>query len=96
MPHGGTFSGGVTDVFNQGPKQTLGGAGAGLYFPYTWQACSTGAPVSTCPVYDLVTYNDSVREKQNVYYPQQGRTAYITLAWQFDGLHRPKRSVRGE
>jgi vitamin B12 transporter len=95
MPHGGTLSGGVRDLFNQGPKQTLGGTG----LPgenTSWQTCSTGGPVSTCPPWELVTHTWTVPLTYNVFYPQQGRTLYINLAWQFDKLPFPRRFTRGD
>lgn len=93
IPYGGTFSGGVTDLFNQGPKQTVSGIGSG---GITWQTCSeSGVSVSNCPAWDLITNTVGMPIRSNVLYPQQGRTFYVTLAWQLDGLHRRRRSVLG-
>jgi vitamin B12 transporter len=94
IPHGGdywkilgsgTLSAGITDLFNQGPKQILGGSAIAGY-TYSWTTCSTGA--STCPTYDLITHSATSPIKENVYYPQQGRTVYAILAWEIKGWHR--------
>ena len=83
----GTLSAGVTDLFNQGPKQTIGGSAVTGY-TYSWTTCSTGGSVDTCLPYDLVTHTATSPIKNNVYYPQQGRTAYVILAWEIKGWHR--------
>jgi vitamin B12 transporter len=94
IPHGGTLSGGVIDLFDQGPKQTQGGAG--LQGANTiWQTCTTGGAVSTCPPWDLVTHTWTTPIRYNVFYPQQGRTLYVNLAWQFDRFPLPRRFTRG-
>lgn len=90
----GTLSAGVTDLFNQGPKQTIGGSAVTGY-TYSWTTCSTGGSVDTCLPYDLVTHTATSPIKNNVYYPQQGRTAYVILAWEIKGWHRRQGGVRG-
>jgi vitamin B12 transporter len=95
ISHGTTLSGGVTDLFNQGPKQTLGGNYELPQVGVSWQTCSTGGSVSTCLPYDLITHSWETSINYNVYYPQQGRTAYVTLTWQFDGWHRRRGTARG-
>jgi outer membrane receptor protein involved in Fe transport len=88
---GGTLSAGVTDLFGQGPKQILGGAGAGAFL-YAWETCSlAGVAVANCPAGDVLTHDFSAPIKQNVYYPQQGRTVYVLLAWDVHGWHSPWR-----
>jgi vitamin B12 transporter len=94
MPHGGILSGGVRDLFNQGPKQILGGSGLPGE-PTNWQTCSTGGPVGSCPPWDLINNTWTAPLQYNVFYPQQGRTLYINLAWQFDRLQLPQRFAHG-
>jgi hypothetical protein len=89
----GTFSAGVTDLFNQGPKQTIGGSLVNGY-TYSWTTCSTGGSVDTCLPYNLITHKATSPIKQNVYYPQQGRTAYVILAWEIKGWHRRQGDAR--
>jgi outer membrane receptor protein involved in Fe transport len=104
IPHGGdrwkilgsgTLSAGVTDLFNQGPKQTIGGSASGDTHPFSWQTCSTGGSVDTCPPYDLVAHTATESIKNNVYYPQQGRTVYVILAWEIKGWHRRQGGTLG-
>jgi outer membrane receptor protein involved in Fe transport len=83
----GTLSAGVTDLFNQGPKQTKGGAGS-VGATYSWSTCSVVEPAgTTCPPYDLIKYTATSPLKYNVPYPQQGRTVYAILAWEIKGWH---------
>ncbi len=97
MPHGGTLSGGVTDLVNQGPKQQV----AGNFLPPTgeitaiWYTCSTtgttyisAPPSNVCPPSAVVTDTVSAPVKQNVYFPQQGRTLYVLMSWDFNGRRR--------
>jgi len=77
---GFTFSMGVIDLFDRGPRQRLGGRKNEHY--YSWLNCPDPS--------DFFCYFDpgnQVNERypltQNVYYPQQGRTLYATLAWAF-------------
>ena len=70
------LSGGVTDVFNQGPKQRFTGL---MIHPYSY--CPKGPSVDCWdPANDkTVTYD----LRPNVYYPQQGRTFYASAAMTF-------------
>jgi vitamin B12 transporter len=100
LPHGGAFSSGVTDLLNRGPNQAYGGyVGSGGYadgIHLTWYTCSsTGVKYpslpspSVCPSNDVITSLAIAPVKQNLSYPQQGRTVYVTLAWDFKGW-RPR------
>ncbi len=100
LPHGGTFSTGVTDLLNRGPNQTYGGYIGGNQYAdgihVVWYTCSTtgvkypsSPSPSVCPSNDVTTTTSIVPIKQNLWYPQQGRTVYAILSWDFNGW-RPR------
>jgi vitamin B12 transporter len=102
LPHGGTFSSGVTDLLNRGPNQLYGGnlsgGSGGLGISVTWYTCtttgvkySTNPSPSVCPSANVVTSTATVPVKENVYFPQQGRTVYMLLSWDFNGWHTRKK-----
>jgi len=70
------LSGGVTDVFNQGPKQRVSGL---LIHQYDY--CRIRPGVDCWDQADFETYRRDLRP--NVYYPQQGRTFYASAAVTF-------------
>ncbi|WP_257541818.1 MULTISPECIES: TonB-dependent receptor domain-containing protein [unclassified Sphingobium] len=88
LPHGLTISGGVSDIFNAGPKQKMHmvGSNDGLH-PYNYWKCSALEADETG---DYSCFDDEanlVRQNYplafNPYYPRQGRTFYVTIAKSF-------------
>jgi outer membrane receptor protein involved in Fe transport len=101
LPHGGTLSGGVTDLFNRGPNQQYGGYVSGGQYAdgihVIWYTCSTtgvkypsSPAASVCPAANVITSNAQVPIKKNLFYPLQGRTAYVLLSWDLKSLY-PRR-----
>ncbi len=99
VPHGGTFSSGVTDLLNRSPNQLYGGNVAGDIYAdgiqVNWYTCSTTGqkyttlpPASACPSSDVITNSVVAPVKANVFYPQQGRTVYVLMSWDFGGKRR--------
>lgn len=84
---GWKLSAGVNDIFNAGPKQTLGGKASDV--TASWRMCPANGLYFGQPGCTLfaggtkVTVQESVSLKSNVDYPQQGRTWYATLAYWF-------------
>ncbi|MCB5185504.1 TonB-dependent receptor [Methylobacillus gramineus] len=82
---GWKLSAGVSDIFNQGPKQKLGGRGDQKH-EYSWDSCDPSDPDYILCQFGLapgVRFDEVYPIKGNVLYPQQGRTAYFTLAYTF-------------
>lgn len=79
FPAGLRLSAGVTDLFNQGPKQSLYGA---QEHTYTWRPPRPSG-VSYADWIKYYTVNERYGIDPNVMYPQQGRTIYATLTWTF-------------
>ena len=86
LGYGAKFTFGISDLFNQGPKQSLytenGTASATVGYD-----CSglSGAKLTLCKRSGAFgkAITQSIPFSYNVYYPQQGRTFYTTLAWSF-------------
>lgn len=83
---GWKLSAGVNDIFNAGPKQTLGGDAS--EYSAGWQRCVANGLYSGQPGCGLFnnpkqSITETVNLKSNVGYPQQGRTWYFTLAYSF-------------
>lgn len=84
---GWKLSAGVNDLFNAGPKQTLGGTASNV--TATWRQCIASGLYEGQPGCTLFaggakrTVQETVTLKSNVDYPQQGRTWYATLAYWF-------------
>jgi outer membrane receptor protein involved in Fe transport len=102
LPHGGTFSSGVTDLLNRGPNQAYGGYIPGNQYSdglhVVWYTCSTTGvkyptdpPPSVCPSNDVVTSTAIVPIKQNLWFPMQGRTVYVLMSWDLKSWH-PRRN----
>ncbi|MDR1227975.1 MAG: TonB-dependent receptor [Azoarcus sp.] len=91
LAKGWKLSGGVTDIFNAGPKQTLDGNGQNRKYRFTYYTCPDptpvipGTPITQCllGLMDYDRHEDVFSMKHNVFYPQQGRTWYATLAYTF-------------
>jgi vitamin B12 transporter len=109
LPYNFILSGGVTDLLNHGPKQTLGATpgtygipGYGLSGDYEWWSCngqiysSYSAAGQNCAPYQITTYNYTFPVRQNVYFPEQGRTLYINLAETLNGFHRRGKGLRDD
>lgn len=83
---GAKVSFGVNDLFNQGPKQSYYAGGT-----QSSVASASGYDCSHSPLGEalcnLLNGGDTTWEYRpityNVQYPQQGRTVYATLAWEF-------------
>lgn len=78
LPYGGALSGGVMDMFNQGPKQQY--VGLQDYLSSTY--CPSGSPVY-CAMHHIPRVTDTYPYAENVFYPQQGRTFYATISWTY-------------
>lgn len=84
---GWKLSAGVNDLFDAGPKQTLGGTASDV--TASWRQCIAsglyvGQPgCGTFPLTGKQTVQETATLKSNVDYPQQGRTWYATLAYWF-------------
>jgi outer membrane cobalamin receptor len=84
---GWKLSAGVNDIFDAGPKQTLGGDASEI--TASWRRCVAngryvGQPgCNPFPLANLRYVTETVNLKSNVGYPQQGRTLYATLAYSF-------------
>jgi len=83
---GAKLSLGVTDLFNQGPKQSLYSP-SGSSTAATGYDCSglSGIQLMMCQLsgaFGTATYS-TVPFTYNVFMPRQGRTLYSTLAWSF-------------
>ena len=88
---GWKLSGGVNDIFNAGPKQTLGSDSPNNKYRFSYYSCPDttpvipGLPYTQCDLGLLnpTEHQDVFSMKSNVFYPQQGRTWYATLAYTF-------------
>lgn len=84
---GWKLSAGVNDLFNAGPKQTLGGTASDV--TASWRQCIAsglyvGQPgCGTSRLQASRPFRKPRPLKSNVDYPQQGRTWYATLAYWF-------------
>ncbi|THF61126.1 hypothetical protein E6C76_21285 [Pseudothauera nasutitermitis] len=79
---------GADDVFDKGPKQTVGGPGAARRLSYDKMTCPGGGPFNneldcTFGFAEWTAVHDSVVVKRNVAWPQQGRTLWATLNYSF-------------
>ncbi|MCB5188253.1 TonB-dependent receptor [Methylobacillus caricis] len=81
---GWRLSAGLTDLFNRGPKQqlkTTEAPGGSSYHPY--QTDNLQAWIDSGFTIPFVQSTEYAQVARNVYFPQQGRTAYVTLAYTF-------------
>lgn len=84
LPHGITFSGGVSDLFNAGPKQKMRGsqqASHGYFKCDVLEADETGDYSCFDDPANGVSENYALAG--NPYFPRQGRTFYVTIAKSF-------------
>lgn len=79
FPAGFRLSAGISDLFNQGPKQSLSGA---LPHTYSWRP-KRPPGVSYSDWIKYYGVNERYEVDPNVLYPQQGRTIYATLSLTF-------------
>lgn len=80
-PAGIVVTAGVSDVFDEGPKQQLKGG-----YPnhsYTWSTCVDPFDFVCAFLTPGTTIFEEYQVPVNVYYPQQGRTFYFTLTKKF-------------